>query len=180
MASTASTPLDLGTQQASCPTTGETSVAECCPVEVPRPLDPATSFEDAEAGETIASVRKLRAPVRLPDHRTPSGRFIPKAKWEGVVVEVRTNEFDARLTDILGTADDITVTLSTDDVSPGDTQLVSPGAVFYWLIGYVESRLGQRSRVAELKFRRLPARRKQDLARAKAEATAIRRELGLE
>lgn len=144
----------------------------------------ALTWEDQIAGSgqtgTIAPDQILHLPVRLPALIRPSGRFIALARWEGVVTEVRHEEFDARLTDIMGDEDDVSMTFPNDDVSLDDISLLKAGAIFYWIVGYVESSTGQRSRMAEIKFRRLPARRLRDMERAKAEAEAIRRELDLD
>jgi hypothetical protein len=43
-----------------------------------------------------------------------------------------------------------------DEVSAMDLDLVRPGALFYWSIGYRGHASGQRSRESLIRFRRLP------------------------
>jgi hypothetical protein len=107
--------------------------------------------------------------------------FVATGKWEGVVesVDQEGGEFDVRMADVLRGDNELFMTFSMDDVSPEDVRMVVPGAVFYWLVGYYDRLSGQRTRVAELKFRRLPVRRDRDLARARERAKATRLELGL-
>ena len=56
------------------------------------------------------------------------------------------------------------ITFSTEEISPSDLQLVAPGAVFYWRIGYVDEVNGQRRRTSDFSFRRLPQWREKDIA----------------
>ncbi|MFC1643132.1 hypothetical protein ACFL5O_10700 [Myxococcota bacterium] len=143
----------------------------------------AAAEESLPGPAQVTQARPLPAPSRsvieLPVRASPAGRFLPRARWEGVVEEVRDDEFDARLVDIMGDEPDISVTFPVDDLSCEDVRLLKSGAVFYWIIGYREDATGQRSRIAVVKFRRLPARRSEDLEKAKLEAEAIRSELGL-
>lgn len=92
---------------------------------------------------------------------------------------MRDDEFDATLVDIHGNEDDVSLTFPREDVSLQDLPLLQPGAVFYWVVGCQESAVGQRSRVAETKFRRLPVRRAKDWEQAAQQARKIRGELGL-
>lgn len=122
-----------------------------------------------------------RRDARVASHAKPSGLFVATGKWEGIVesVDDMANEFDVRMADILHSGDELFMTFSKDDVSPEDALLVVPGAVFYWVVGYYDRVSGQRTRVAELKFRRLPVRRARDLARARERARRTLLELGL-
>lgn len=129
--------------------------------------------------KTTPEAANLNLPFFLPVSPKPVGRFIALARREGIVEDVRADEFDARLVDLMGNDDELVATFPTDDLSSEDAHLLTVGAVFYWIVGYNENASGQRSRVAEIKFRRLPARRKKDLANARVEAQSIRRELGL-
>ena len=97
--------------------------------------------------------------------------FISLQEWEGIVEEVREDSFDARLVDLTQESpDEILEDFPLDDISEEDRNLVAPGAVFYWCIGY-HVRKGQRSRTSEIRFRRLPAWSEGEIedARRKAE-----------
>jgi hypothetical protein len=115
----------------------------------------------------------------LPVHAAPKQKFIPLSRREGVVLEVRQDEFDARLVDLDGDEGDLDATFAIEELSPDDVPLLRPGAVFYWTIGYLDDQVRRRTRVSDLRFRRLPHEDVKGLAEAEAEADQIRRELGL-
>ena len=83
------------------------------------------------------------------------------AKWEGRVDEVREAEFIATLSD-LSTNQTERAAIGFDELSRSDRALVTPGAVFYWSIGYKDAVSGQRSRESLIRFRRLPQWTKKD------------------
>ena len=88
---------------------------------------------------------------------------------DGVVLDVdrATGVFRARLVDPRGHELDQEVDIELEQVSPAETHLVAPGALFYWAIGYVTKSTGRRNLVLTIEFRRLaPAS-----ARAREEAT---------
>ena len=95
------------------------------------------------------------------------------------MLEIGDSEFEARLIDTLGDEPEITATFSFEDLSEDGLRLLKPGAVFYFNVGYSVSPSGQRSRVADLVFRRLPGRRVADVAAARKRADEVLHELGL-
>lgn len=98
-------------------------------------------------------------------------RFGLLQQWEGTVETVSRTEFAARLRDLTDrTRPDEQATFDREEVSPDDLELLQPGAVFFWAIGYETSESGQRSRVSRLRFRRLPRWTKRDLARVREAA----------
>lgn len=119
------------------------------------------------------------AVVMLPVRAAPGQKFIPLSRREGVVLEVRQDEFDARLVDLDGDESDLDATFAIEELSPVDVPLLRPGAVFYWTIGYLDNQVRRRTRVSDLRFRRLPYVEARGLMDAEAEADQIRRELGL-
>jgi hypothetical protein len=94
-------------------------------------------------------------------------RFVSLQKWEGVVLEVLDDSFLARLVDLTNGGSDEEAEFALEEVTPEDRVLVEPGAVFYWNIGYNDSISGQRTRVSEIRFRRLPAWQPEELKEAK-------------
>jgi len=121
------------------------------------------------------SSKQINAPVVFP--RTPpliQEHFIPLQKWEGVVDQVKSDYFIARLVDQTGTTPDELAEFMLDEVSKGDRTLVKPGAIFYWNIGYEESLGGQRKRSSIIRFRRLPAWSAHELEAAKHDADRTR------
>lgn len=120
---------------------------------------------DAEQGQ-----RHLRAlepsVVPVPQLKIGADRFDLRQQWEGTVQTVEGEDIVAVLRDLTEPArPDEEVTIGIDEVSPDDRALVSPGAIFYWSIGYRTSRFGQVERVSAIRFRRLPAWSKRDIRR---------------
>lgn len=151
--------------------------AEIDPI-LPTGMAPRSSSEESS---TAGWMRPIREPVYLPRPiRERTTHFIALEKREGVVLEVGDEEFEARLVDTLGDSPDVVATFPFEDLSVDGRRLLKPGAVFYWNVGYTVSAAGQRSRVADLVFRRVPARRDSDLSSARKRARAIRRELGVD
>lgn len=103
-----------------------------------------------------------------------------KLHLEGVIIEIRKDEFDARLVDLDGEEGDLDATFDLEELSRGDVHLLRVGAVFYWTIGYLDDHVGRRSLVSDLRFRRLPGEDPKEVDKAETEADQIRRDLGLE
>jgi hypothetical protein len=83
-------------------------------------------------------------------------------------------EFSASLRDLTDTSKpEEQASFDLADVSVADRAIVSPGAVFYWAIGY-ETRSGQRSRVSRIRFRMLPRWTERDLTRLRGRAAALK------
>lgn len=61
-----------------------------------------------------------------------------------------------------------------EDVPQNDREYIEPGAVFYWSIGYLDKRSGQRMRGSIIRFRRLTSWTKKDTASAKRKMVEIR------
>lgn len=100
-------------------------------------------------------------------------RFIPLQKWEGVVLKTGLETFLARLVDLTHCNQDEEAELSVDEVSAADANLLKPGGVFYWTIGYLDDRFGQRQRASRIRFRRLPAWTVEEIAYARREADSL-------
>lgn len=126
------------------------------------------------------SPRVAPAVVLVPVQPPPRQQFIPLSRREGVVLELRGDEFDARLVDLNGEEEDLEGTFALDEVSPDDLPLLKSGAVFYWTIGYFDDRVGRRTRVSELRFRRLPADDSRLFDEAGRKADELRTLLGIE
>lgn len=77
--------------------------------------------------------------------------------WEGTVEEVAIDSFRARLRDLteLSRPDEI-VEIFSEEVDAADRDLLRPGGVFYWNIGYKEGSGIPRERTSRVTFRRVP------------------------
>lgn len=82
--------------------------------------------------------------------------FEVKERWEGAVEEVFDSYFVATAHNLL-TDDVATVEIELEDLSRSDLELVSPGALFFWYIGYDQYRNGDRAKVSIIVFRRAPS-----------------------
>jgi hypothetical protein len=118
-------------------------------------------------GKFIAPVMFLR--------REPivQNRFVPLQKWEGTVLQILEDSFFARLVDLTSGGVDEEAEFPVEEVSDADRSLITPGAVFYWNIGYIDSISGQRTRASMIRFRRLPVWRPEELERARRKAQHI-------
>lgn len=131
---------------------------------------PAVTGPDAAAGlveRIVAPVVTLPATPRL-------ARLQPIQSWEGIVTDVRTDEFDARLFTVASAGRPEEATIPKSDIAQGDLELVAIDAVFYWTIGYLTTDAGQRSRISTIRFRRLPAWTQRELDEAGDRVAATR------
>lgn len=105
-------------------------------------------------------------------------KFVSLQSWEGIVIKIGKKSFHARLFDLTRRGYEEEVELPLDEVSSGDRDLVSPGSAFYWSIGYLESKTGQRRRESITRFKRLGRWLKTEKETAKIEAKKIREIIG--
>ncbi|MDP2815251.1 MAG: methyl-accepting chemotaxis protein, partial [Rectinemataceae bacterium] len=96
--------------------------------------------------------------------------FILLQQWEGRVIQVSANDFTAIVADKTNTSnDDEEIVFDIEDVLDEDRELITPGAVFYWSIGYDDSS-GSRRRVSQILFRRLPGLSNREIKEAEKKA----------
>ncbi len=93
-------------------------------------------------------------------------------KWEGVVLRITKETFWARLADLTQDAPDEEAEFSLDEVPPLEKEWLVPGNVFYWIIGYRDTR-GGRKLESEIRFRRVLSPGKREIQRAQKEAADI-------
>jgi hypothetical protein len=93
-------------------------------------------------------------------------------EWEGYVLSVDKDDFSARLLDITSNApiEQEIAEFSKSELSVKDLYLLQEGAVFRWIIGNQITRGGQKRRVSQIVFRRLPAWTKSEIDEAWREA----------
>jgi len=106
----------------------------------------------------------------------PQSNLIILQKWEGTVIEIdkSKDECRAHLKDLINPENpDEEITFSIEEISESDIDLVKPGAIFYLYIGYEKRPNGQRLRISEIRFRRLPAWTEKEIEEAKKEAEEL-------
>lgn len=133
----------------------------------------------AIAQKTLEPARQAHVLPRLRPMQPPREALLTLQSWEGVVLAVDDDVFTARIADMANKTPDEEVEIPIAELSPFDIELLEPGAIFYWSIGY-RQRLpqGTRERVSRIRFRRLPAWSRSDLRRARGRAEDLRAEFG--
>ena len=96
-------------------------------------------------------------------------------KMEGRVIDVKKGSFLAEL--ITPEGEQIEASIKMSELSNDDIELVEPGAIFYWNIGYYINEAGQRSTMSIIRFRRLPKWYKSDIENAKAQGEKMFEEI---
>lgn len=99
--------------------------------------------------------------------------FHPIQEWEGAVTNVDGDTFTARLTDLTAgkRVAEEEADFLVDDLTDDDLQLLVPGAIFRWVVGYQRASGGSKKRVSHVVFRRLPMLTEKDAAEAREEGT---------
>ena len=97
-------------------------------------------------------------PTFRPSLRPREITFYPLQEWEGYVVAVGEDVFTARILDLTAGSqyEEEEADFPIEDLSESDLNLLRPGAVFRWAIGYQRSRGGTKRRVSQIVFRQLP------------------------
>jgi hypothetical protein len=135
------------------------------------------NHEEQMAKTTIPFREKGRPPEQLiiPRINETAGRAVCLQKWECYVQTILDDTFIARIIDLTSESPDEEAEFFIADISDEDMDLLKPGAVFYWHIGYIISSSGTRSRASTIRFRRLPVWEKEDIEAATKEAERLRR-----
>lgn len=173
--------------------TREDDMAEPKPVDavLTIPRDPKRDRHE-QGVEDSSSLRRVRedeallltsseapapSPLRflpVPPMRKAPYTFRLLQQWEGTVTEIADGDFTAELRDLTEPASHREeATFELEEVSPGDQSLLAPGAVFRWSIGYRTSASGQRERVSQLRFVRIPGWRKSAVEEIKRRAARL-------
>jgi hypothetical protein len=88
---------------------------------------------------------------------THPARFEVRERWEGCVIERLDTYFVATIVH-KDSRVEATVEMDLEDVAPGDTHLVEPGALFNWYLGYENRGSRDRTKRSAIRFRRSKAR----------------------
>ena len=155
---------------------------------------PVTSTEDLLDRSSSTNERDIRKSIQFDPEGSPPKTssqhfsfspeeyFKPIKNWEGVVAAVNDSHFSAVMRD-LGDATDKgeeEFEIDIEDVDVGDRDLVVPGGIFYFTVGYRIRRGGTRIKGTQIVFRRLPAWSKKDIRRAEARANKLSKIMNLD
>jgi len=95
-------------------------------------------------------------------------------QFEGVVTEVGEDYFVARMHDLTNSESEIEVMeFDLREISEQDHEILQPGSVFYWTIGYETRVGGQVVRISEMRVQRNPIWTKAKLDSVESEALRI-------
>lgn len=101
-------------------------------------------------------------------------------RWEGTVLRIDEEFFEAKLTSLTEESTDVTAEFSIENLSADDLSLLRPGASFY-VTAILERRSGGRVRTSsEVRFRRLGRWHRDEIALMKERARKRRAALGFE
>ena len=118
--------------------------------------------------------------LTVPPIRKAPYTFRLLQQWEGTVTEITGGDFTAELRDLTDPDNYREEAIfELDEVSPGDQPLLALGAVFRWSIGYKTSAAGQRERVSQIRFVRIPDWRKSAVEEIKRQATRLQKRFPL-
>jgi len=112
----------------------------------------------------------IRLPIRDP---STQDQIISLQKWEGYVTKISKDSILVRLIDLTEGRPEEEAEIPLEEISEEDKDLIREGAVFYWNIGYKDSKSGQRTRVSIIRFQRLPKWRKKEKDVAEQEAERL-------
>lgn len=129
-------------------------------------------FDDL-AGQTV-NVGEFSSPIiKFPSISHRHSHMVSLQKWQGYVLKVTDSSLFVRLIDLTHKGPDEEAEIPIEEISEDDRELIKPGAIFYWSIGYLDSYSGQRSRVSVIRFQRLPSWSKEEIDAAKREAERL-------
>lgn len=121
--------------------------------------------------EQTVNIGEFSSPIiKFPSISHRRNHMVSLQKWQGYVLKVTDNFLLVRLVDLSKNGGDEEAEIPIEEISDDDKDLIRPGAIFYWSIGYLDSYSGQRSRVSVIRFQRLPSWSKEEIDAAKREA----------
>lgn len=129
------------------------------------------SEETVKIGEFCSPI------IKFPSISPRRSHMISLQKWQGYVLKVSDTSLFVRLVDLTQNAPDEEAEIPIEEISEDDRDLIKPGAIFYWSIGYLDSYSGQRSRVSVVRFQRIPAWSKAEIDAAHREAERLQQSI---
>ena len=106
----------------------------------------------------LGSVDFAWIPAPRPDHARPQATLHALQEWEGFVVGIGSETFEARLLDVTAgdRCDSAEATIPLQEIAHGDLERMEIGSIFRWVIGHEISSAGSKRRVSQIVFRDLP------------------------
>ncbi|MGA7577353.1 MAG: hypothetical protein ACLQUW_07170 [Desulfobaccales bacterium] len=138
-------------------------------------VDPLSQMREMEqvTGQSI-SIGKFVAPIiEFPSVQVHINRMVSLQKWQGYVLKVLDDSLWVRLIDLTQNGPDEEAEISLEEISRDDFELIKPGAIFYWNIGYLDFYSGQRIRSSVIRFQRMPAWSDEEIDAAREQAELL-------
>lgn len=125
----------------------------------------ATVIEPSQEPNASQTLEPVPDPIiKGPRLNVDGRRFIVQQQWEGIVLRLYDNSFEAELRDLTNFKNALEITeLPLTEISETDRHLIRPGCVFYWVLGHETRNHGQISNVSEIRVRRMPNWEKADI-----------------
>ena len=145
-------------------------------------------IEGYDRSNTIFSFDNLRKYFQKYDpfhykieNKVAPDRFVALQTWQCIVIKVYKDTFLARVVNLYDeNIEDEEVEFFSEDLYDDDLELLEPGAIFYWTVGHLIKRSGQKIRGHVIKFKRMPKWTSEELEDAKMQAKKIKETLRFE
>jgi hypothetical protein len=129
-----------------------------------------------DPAELISELERIR-PTLVGE--PPRSSVTALQEWEGYVLTIDRphKSFTARLLDLTvnDKAEKELAEFDISELSESDDKLLQEGAVFRWVIGNQITRGGQKRRISQIIFRRMPAWTQREIDEARREAKELSR-----
>lgn len=145
---------------------------------VPERAIPSALAGTSPAQDDVCGSGTERSPAVEPSMRSfpeQYGASVPRSslhalqEWEGYVLEIRGDEFVARLVDLTAGSshEEEEATIPLAEISDEDAATLRKGGIFRWVIGYQRDPSGAKKRVSQIVFRDLPRLTERDFQRGR-------------
>lgn len=141
-------------------------------------VERATSIELLDA-TAVAHSLEVDPLIRLTGGHGTIRRFKVLQQFECIVTDVLEGAVIAELIDLTDSSRPNEIAeIPLSDIPSSDQALLTPGCVFYWILGFETSVGGQRNRVSEIRVRRTPKWSENDIEAIESEGQELFKQFG--
>ena len=131
---------------------------------------------DSSVDDAANTNRRFRVPWSPPAPRAAGDVYELREKFDGVVLSVGSDTFEARLYPSKDDGEPLEAEFSKDDLGINDRNILEPGTMFVLMIGY-RTIGSSRRRESFFYLRRMPAMTDEQVSQASARASQYRDDL---